>query len=266
MYFRIGLPIPVLILCLRTVDKRWPLVEALLWIYLAAELTVYLWMPAAFPPEISGHWLVRAAWSTISAIFLFAGAALIACAAPRPLRWSHYLQMAGLAAMALFLLRDLARYLGWVDLSPPVIRHWHVPIMVLALGAAIFEQHVANLWRVERLNIELEQRIAQKAGEIEAYYAREQGTRKAAALALERQRILEDMHDGLGSSLISLLQHVQSGRVDAQGLEQRVHEALQEMRIAVDALQPRDGDLAAVLGNLRYRVEKTVQAAGVKFS
>ncbi len=265
VYVRFGLPVPVLILCLRTVDRRWPRFEAMLWVYLALEVTYFLWTPAV-SPGITGHWIARVAWPTFSALLLFAGAALIAVAAKRPLRWSHYLEMAGLVAMGAFLLQDLARYMNWVDLSPLIVRHWHAPIMIVALGVAIFERHVAKLWQIERMNEDLEKRLAEKALEIEAHYAREQEIRKTAALAQERQRILEDMHDGLGASLISLLHNVRSGHADSRSLEQSVQDALQEMRVAVDALQPRDGDLGAVLGSLRYRLDKTIVSTGVQLS
>jgi signal transduction histidine kinase len=80
----------------------------------------------------------------------------------------------------------------------------------------------------------------------------------------ERQRILADLHDGVGASLVGLLRHVQSGCADRASIERRVQEVLQEMRIAIDALQPRDGDLAAVLGALRYRLDDIIRASGVR--
>lgn len=84
-------------------------------------------------------------------------------------------------------------------------------------------------------------------------------------LVLERQRILADLHDGLGASLIALLRHVQSGQADQASIEQCVHEALQEMRIAIDALRPHDNDLGTVLGNLRYRLDNSIRASGMHF-
>jgi len=76
--------------------------------------------------------------------------------------------------------------------------------------------------------------------------------------------MMADMHDGVGASLIGLLRHVQSGDARPATIEQRVQEALQEMRIAVDALQPREGDLASVLGSLRYRLDAMIEATGVR--
>jgi hypothetical protein len=105
--------------------------------------------------------------------------------------------------------------------------------------------------------------VAEKAREIESYHAERDEVMRQQTLAHERQRILADMHDGLGASLVALLRHVQSKRLDVQ-VEQRVREALQELRIAIDALEPSGGDLGAVLGNLRYRLEPLLDPAGVR--
>ena len=43
-----------------------------------------------------------------------------------------------------------------------------------------------------------------------------------------------------------------------------MQEALQEMRVAIDALQPHGGDLAAVLGALRARLDGLVADRGVR--
>jgi signal transduction histidine kinase len=135
--------------------------------------------------------------------------------------------------------------------------------MLLAIGAAIFERHVLAVWRIEQTNIELERRVGEKTREIEAYHAEREEVLRQQALTAERQRIISDMHDGLGASLVGLLRYVQSSPAELQGVEQRVKEALQEMRIAIDALEPAQGDLAAVLGNLRYRLEPLMKAADV---
>jgi signal transduction histidine kinase len=85
------------------------------------------------------------------------------------------------------------------------------------------------------------------------------------ALALERQRIMADMHDGLGSSLVGLLGAVQSGKPSLGEVERRLLDALQELRLAVDALEPMDGDLGVVLGNVRHRMRAAIEDSGVKF-
>lgn len=132
-------------------------------------------------------------------------------------------------------------------------------LSVLPLGIATIERH--------RLTMrELKRRVTEKAREIEADHACVEEARREQAIARERQRILADMHDGLGASLVGLLRHVQSADADRASIERRVQEALQEMRIAIDALQPWEGDLAAVLGSLRYRLDGMIRLSGVSFA
>jgi len=264
-YVRFGMAVPAFILVLRLAGKVWPRVEAALGLYLLLAITSLSWAPLV-PATIREHWLMFVWWPTGSAVLLFCGVAILAKWGPHPRSWTFYVEIAALSAMGVFLLQDLAHHLGWIGMEPPIVRHYHVPILVLAIGAAIFERHVAAIWRIERSNEELERRVAAKTQELEAHHDRVRAAEREQALAAERQRIITDMHDGLGASLVGLLRQVQAGRTDAAGIERRVHEALQEMRIAIDALQPRDGDLGTVLGNLRYRLDESIRASGIAFT
>ncbi len=255
---RYGLVPPTLIMCLRVAGQRWPRFELAVWIWFAfvvlfPALGLHEGMPAIY-----------FSLQIVNAGLLLLGAAVILRYAPKPLRWSHRVEIAAVVAMALLLCHELARYFGWIDVEAHVLRHFHVPVMLVAIGAAIFERHVAAVWRMERSRAELERRVAEKTRELEARNARLEEVRREEALAGERQRIMADMHDGVGASLIGLLRHVQSGASRPETIEQRVQEALQEMRIAVDALQPREGDLASVLGSLRYRLEAMIESTGVR--
>ncbi len=181
----------------------------------------------------------------------------------RPLTLARAATMGALLLFAVALCSEAARAFGYTDTTPRVVRASFVLFTVLAIGAAIVEYFLAATRELQRLNAELERRIAQKSEEIKATFARVEEAKHEWALTSERQRILADMHDGVGASLVGLLRHVQSGRADRASIEQRVQEALQEMRLAVDALQPREGDLAAVLGNLRFRLDDMIRSSGV---
>ncbi len=257
-YVVYGLVVPTVILCLRSAGLRWKRFELALWAYMLVEVSWPAWRYEASP-------LFTMLWPSANTVLILVGAVIMLKAAKRPLAWSCKIQVVALIAMAGLMFQHVMRYLGWIDVDSAVLRHYHVPLMLLALGIAIFERHVLSVWRIESSNVELERRVVEKAREIEAAHARIEEANLAHSLARERQRILGDMHDGVGASLIGLLRYVQSGKSDAQDLERRVRAALQEMRIAVDALEPAEGDLAAVLGKLRYRLEPLVAAAGVRF-
>jgi len=183
--------------------------------------------------------------------------------APRSLALTRIAAAGALLLFAVLVLSEAARAFGYTDSTPRVVRAAFVLFTVLAAGAAFIEHYIAATCELQRLNGELERRIAEKSEEIKATYARVEEAKHEWALMSERQRILADMHDGLGASLIGLLRHVQSGNADRASIEQCVQEALQEMRIAIDALQPREGDIAAVLGSLRYRLDDIIRSSGI---
>lgn len=181
-----------------------------------------------------------------------------------PLGLTRAATFGALLLFALLLSAEVARALGYTDSTPRVIRAAFLVFIVLAACAAVIEHFIAATRELRSLNAELEHRIAEKSEAIKASYANVEEMRREWALVTERQRILADMHDGLGASLIGLLRHVQSGTADFASMEQRVREAIQEMRIAVDALQPGGGDFATLLGNLRYRLDDMIRGAGIR--
>ena len=183
---------------------------------------------------------------------------------PRSLPLTRIAAAGALLLFAVLVASEVARAFGFPNSTPRVVRAAFVLFTILAAGAAIIEYYMAATCELQRLNAELERRLAEKSEEIKSTYARVEEAKREWALVSERQRILADMHDGVGASLVGLLQHVQSGSADRASIERRVQEVLQEMRIAIDALQPRDGDLAAVLGALRYRLDDIIRASGVR--
>jgi hypothetical protein len=186
--------------------------------------------------------------------------------APRSLALTRAAAAGALLLFAVLVLSEVARAFDYTDSTPRVLRAAFVLFTILAAGAAVIEHYMAATSELQRLNAELERRISEKSEEIRSTYARVEEAKREWALVSERQRILADMHDGVGASLVGLLRHVQSGRADRASIEKRVQEVLQEMRIAIDALQPRDGDLAAVLGALRYRLDDIIRSSGVRLA
>lgn len=257
LYMTYGLVVPAVVLSLRTVDLRWPRFEALMWGFVLAEVTYPYWLDRS-------NNLLRLGWDLVNTALLLIGVGIVIYGAKRPLRWSVRLEIVALVAMAVCMFHEGARFLGWVDLESPVLRPYHVPVMLLAIGLAVFERHWDAMRRLEGMNAELERRVTEKAREVEAFHAEREGVLRQQAFAGERQRILADMHDSLGATLVGLLRYAQSDGIDRHSLELRVKEALQELRIAVDALEPAEGDLASVLGKLRYRLEPFLEPAGIR--
>ncbi len=86
---------------------------------------------------------------------------------------------------------------------------------------------------------------------------------KMHAAMEERQRLMRDLHDGLGSHLIGALRIAQQQTMSREDVASQLRSAIDQLKITVDAMQETDGDIAAVLGAVRYRLTPRIQAAGI---
>jgi len=252
-YLSYGLPPLSFLLSLRAMRLDWPRSEATVWIYLLIIVSLPLW-------AVSGGEEWRLILDAINTALLLTAVAIVASHTGQGPRASAALFIVTLLVMAALICSEFLRYFGWISVDFPVIRHFHVLAMFIGIGTAIFAEYVLTVWYARDMKVELERRIAEKTQEIEANHARMEQVTREQALAAERQRIISDMHDGLGAGLISLLRYVQTNGGDSD-IEQRVKEALLELRIAIDALEVTGGDVATILGNLRYRLAPLLESS-----
>lgn len=81
---------------------------------------------------------------------------------------------------------------------------------------------------------------------------------------LERQRIMRDLHDGVGGNLVGLRQMLVHQDVSRTELIEQMDSVIDEMRMTIDALQPSHDDLSTILATLRYRLQPRLDAAGIR--
>jgi signal transduction histidine kinase len=138
-------------------------------------------------------------------------------------------------------------------------------VYVAFMGWVITLRYADQVQRYRALNTTLEQRVADREAELHLTYEKLQHERQAQAVLNERQRIMRDIHDGVGAHLVGLLNMVSKGATAApQAIEEQVKSALDELRMAVDAMQPVEGDLTTVLATLRYRLQPRLKAGGIE--
>lgn len=206
-------------------------------------------------------------WTGGLAILLSVGMCCYACVihdyirSRRPL--ARALALAGTAAIAcgihdLFLVRIGIGALA----SYPLMPH-SVFFFVLILAGIVVDRYSKSILAVQELNASLAERIAEREKQLTEVFAVLHRQREEQALFLERQRIMRELHDGIGSQLVGMLNLVEQKIIDPAQLSEHLQIALDEMRIAVDSLQPIENDLTVVLANLRYRLQPRLVAAGL---
>lgn len=98
---------------------------------------------------------------------------------------------------------------------------------------------------------------------IESVRVHSQRALDAANRMFERERIFQDMHDGLGSQLLGLSLQARAGQLEPSVLASGLENCLDDLRLIVDSLDPLDRPLETALGELRARTQPRCDAAGV---
>lgn len=137
------------------------------------------------------------------------------------------------------------------------------PIFVFVIIAAAGAARMAEAFEaMNRLNTVLDRKLASKEAALDAEYARRREEARMVAQAEERQRIMADMHDGVGARLLGLAADAQNGDRPARDLVPDIHGAVDELRLIVNALDAVGDDLIAALAGFRQTVEPKMNAAG----
>lgn len=252
-----GFLTPLFILHLRLAGRRHPWLEGVLWCLLIA---------ACASVGVRHAWTAQmfAFWGLVYAVLPLAFLGVLFTRGVERTAAIWLLMLADLVASG-FVLHDWAVRTGLLDFDRFLLAYYVAPFIMLAAGATIFKRHLEGVRALRRSNVDLEQHVQRKAAEIEANHARMHEAERVQALAEERKRIMADMHDGLGSRLVGLLSLAQSGRADANELKDGIAAALDELRLAIDSLEPVEGDIGVVLGNVRHRMRSVFERAGVRF-
>ncbi len=170
-----------------------------------------------------------------------------------------------LAGLALWIWIDVTLFaivlpgrVAVVDLNVVAYAGW-----ALWMGMLLHRRLVDNRRQETHLRAELAQQLAQRSEELRDQYDTLQASERARSAAAERERLLQEMHDGVGAQLTSAKMLASGGQLSSSDMVDRLDECLREMRLTVDALSVTDGDLALLLATLRHRLEPALRAGGI---
>jgi signal transduction histidine kinase len=83
------------------------------------------------------------------------------------------------------------------------------------------------------------------------------------AILNERERLLQDVHDGMGAQLVTALHIARQPDADRSEVVQSLEESLQDLRLIIDSMDMQTPDLLPLLANLRFRMEPHLKAMGI---
>jgi signal transduction histidine kinase len=134
----------------------------------------------------------------------------------------------------------------------------------LALGYIVLSRLHKATTQARDLLTHMEERVAGKEAELQRLYPRMEQLARDHERAAERSRILRDMHDGVGSHISTAIRQLQNGKASKDVILHTLRDALDQLKLSIDAMHLPPGDVGALLANIRYRLESRIQACGIE--
>ena len=136
----------------------------------------------------------------------------------------------------------------------------------LSVAACIYltmRHYVQLVAEIKHAKSTLEERVRLREAELTQSHARLSEIERRQTLSDERQRLMDDMHDGLGSSLSSVLRMVSKRYDNDAELQAVIRSCIDDLKLTIDSMEPVQDDLLQLLATLRYRFGPRLQDAGI---
>lgn len=136
-------------------------------------------------------------------------------------------------------------------------------LLGLSIVVALAREATEARRTVLTANDRLVTRLAERESELHAVHQREQESQRRAVLLEERQRIVRDMHDGIGGQLLGLALQARSPGVDVRQIADGLDASLLDLRLIIDSMDTAESGLAESIMAFAHRVRPQVEAAGL---
>jgi signal transduction histidine kinase len=174
--------------------------------------------------------------------------------------------LAGTALSGLVLgVHDALSFAQLID-TPIALIGVGLPVALTSMGVMIVLRYGRALHEAKLLNQQLDTRVQAKAAALETLYLEHAELERKRTLDGERERILRDMHDGVGGRLVALIAASEREDFSATQLRTNATAALRDLRWMIDSLDSEiASELAVALGNFFARVLPMFEQAEVAF-
>jgi two-component system, NarL family, sensor histidine kinase UhpB len=254
-------------------SARWMRWLTWLWVAILAYLLLITVAGLVVGPAIR-YWFKAASYlnSVLLLVLAVSGLAMLAwgVTSRRDGRW-----LERLALMFCLLALSVDAGDSSFDLSVPFASHLALTFYAAApagllLGLGVVASIAREASEARRTVVQSNEILATKLTEQNAELARSYDAQKQMlgrqVMLEERQRIVRDMHDGIGGQLLGLMMQVRSGDVEKKQVEEGLQSSMADLRLIVDAMDSAEDGLAETLRSFEHRVRAQVEAAGIAFT
>lgn len=184
-------------------------------------------------------------------------------------QWATTKEAAHLVIFCSFLVTLFLGFHDWatrfsdLQFSYPVLMHLGPPVMLMAITWILITRFVQSANQNVKFNATLIQRVQETKEALHTEHQKVQTLLQQETEAKERNRIMKDLHDGLGGYLMSAHSIARMNEYD-EGLQHALNDAIFWLRSSIDTLDSSNEDISALLGTLRFRLEPQLKSSGIQ--
>lgn len=157
---------------------------------------------------------------------------------------------------------DIWRLLNVEGFMRPLILPYTNAAVLIVMGGIIIHRATQALRTTANLSRILGERIVATEAELHDKHQTVLQLERAQARTQERERLMRDLHDGLGSALSSARMRLEDEQLQPEQMRVLLDECVDDMRLLLDTSAP-DGELIDSLGELRYRMDRRLAGSGL---
>jgi signal transduction histidine kinase len=173
--------------------------------------------------------------------------------------------LAGVVYIAL-MLNDYTVTNDQQSLGQYYLRQYAALPLFIAVGTMLTRRYIAALEQTRKNSDSLQTQVQEQHDLLARNFEKLRHVEREQTQALERERLMRDLHDGLGLHLLSAMVQARTPGADMALLSSTLQDCLDDLRVAVDSLAGDERDPVAVLGTLRFRMAPRMEAAGVQLA
>jgi signal transduction histidine kinase len=158
---------------------------------------------------------------------------------------------------------DLALQNNWVSPEGMYTNPYGIIGLFVMFGYIMFRRYVGAIGEAEQVSANLAKSLRARESELAESYEQLREAQHRQTLSQERQRLTQDMHDGLGSSLVSALRGVEGGRLGEADVAEVLKGCIDDLKLTIDSMEPVEADLLLLLATLRFRLGPRLASAGI---
>ncbi len=160
-------------------------------------------------------------------------------------------------------LHDLLLQNYAIDIELPYLMPYTILGTFLLFIVIMLNRYTKALDDAGNANARLEARLRERELELEESHRKLREAERQQMIEQERQRLMRDMHDGIGTSLMMALAAVEKGKLDEPAITALLRDCIDDLKLTIDSMGPVDSDLLFLLAALRVRLAQRFSQAGL---